>query len=48
MSQTAQEARNMVYPGVSAISFDAGLYHSILYHRGTVTDLLWCSLASRE
>jgi hypothetical protein len=31
----------MVYPGVSAISFDVGFYHSILYHRGTVTDLLW-------
>lgn len=28
----------MVFLGVLAISFDVGLYHSILYHRGTVTD----------
>ena len=30
----------MVDLGVLAILFDVGLYHSILYHRGTVTDEL--------
>jgi hypothetical protein len=39
----------MVFPGVSAISFDVGLYHSILFHRGTVTDgLAVAQLALKE